>query len=149
MLFVGEAPPASGRFFYRGDSGLYRAMLEAFSSVDDTIEEGAFLDRFRDCGCYLVDLCPAPVDGLDREARRAACGESEGRLSRIFRRLQPAVIVTVVRSIEGNVERAAALAAWKGEWVRVPYPGRWAHLKRRFIEGLEPILLRVASKQVG
>ena len=30
ILFVGEAPPASGRFFYQADSGLYRAIREAF-----------------------------------------------------------------------------------------------------------------------
>jgi hypothetical protein len=28
ILFVGEAPPASGRFFYSANSGLYRAMRD-------------------------------------------------------------------------------------------------------------------------
>ena len=30
ILFVGKSPPASGRFFYQADSGLYRAVREAF-----------------------------------------------------------------------------------------------------------------------
>jgi hypothetical protein len=30
ILFVGEAPPASGRFFYQADSGLYRAVRDTF-----------------------------------------------------------------------------------------------------------------------
>ena len=30
LLFIGESPPASGRFFYHGDSGLYRAIREVF-----------------------------------------------------------------------------------------------------------------------
>src|SRR5215475_10648558 len=33
LLFIGEAPPASGRFFYSRNSGLYRAMREAFAAI--------------------------------------------------------------------------------------------------------------------
>ena len=64
LLFAGEAPPASGRFFYRGDSGLYRAMRDAFAAIDPSIAGTDFLSRFREAGCYLVDLCPEPVDRL-------------------------------------------------------------------------------------
>jgi hypothetical protein len=34
LLFIGESPPASGRFFYRQDSGLYRAIRDAFRRQD-------------------------------------------------------------------------------------------------------------------
>ena len=33
VLFVGEAPPASGAFFYRRDSGLYRALSTTFEEA--------------------------------------------------------------------------------------------------------------------
>lgn len=52
ILFVGEAPPASGRFFYSANSGLYRAMRDAFKSADPRIDDQNFLRRFQALGCY-------------------------------------------------------------------------------------------------
>src|SRR4051794_11158721 len=122
LLFIGESPPASGRFFYRGDSGLYRAMLSAFERMDPSINDSNFLDVFRSSGCFLADLCGYPVDDLDRESRKAACLSSERSLSRTILRLQPVLIVTVVRSIESNVRRSAAAAGWSGPFLHLPYP---------------------------
>jgi hypothetical protein len=98
LLFVGESPPASGRFFYRGDSGLYRAVRDAFQAADPLITDDNFLHVFEESGCYLIDLCPEPVDRLDSKQRRAACRASETPLSRIIARLRPVAIVTVVRA---------------------------------------------------
>jgi hypothetical protein len=60
ILFVGESPPASGRFFYQADSGLYRATRQAFLKAFPDLRERNFLESFRDLGCYLVDLCEPP-----------------------------------------------------------------------------------------
>ena len=136
LLFIGESPPASGRFFYARDSGLYRAMREAFQSVSDE----TFLANFQLAGCYFVDLCPDPVDQLDARSRRDAHRAAEALLARTITRLNPEMIVTVVRAIEGNVLTAASRANWHGPVVHVPYPGRWAHLKRRFVEELAPVI---------
>src|SRR4051812_24859212 len=81
VLFVGESPPASGRFFYRGDSGLYRAMREAFATLDPSLGDTNFLQAFQERGFYLVDLCAGPVDDLDAKSRRAACLGSEARMT--------------------------------------------------------------------
>ncbi len=140
VLFVGESPPASGRFFYRGDSGLYRAMREAFQAAGEVEDDGAFLGFFQATGHYFVDLCVEPVDKLETAARRARCREGEEELARTIARLRPATIVTVVRSIEGNVMRAAARAKWKGTMMHVPYPGRWARYRRRFVDALGALL---------
>jgi len=43
VLFVGEAPPDSGRFFYQADSGLYRAIREAFIEAFPVLRERSFL----------------------------------------------------------------------------------------------------------
>jgi hypothetical protein len=142
ILFIGESPPASGRFFYRRDSGLYRAMRDAFQSVDPSIRDELFLKKFRGLGCYLVDLCPEPVDRLDARSRRDACANSEASLSRRIARLKPIVVATVVRSIEGNVTKAVERANWNGVMVQLPYPGRWSHLRRAFVETLTPIISR-------
>jgi hypothetical protein len=136
LLFVGESPPASGRFFYRSDSGLYRAMREAFLAVDPAISDATFLGAFQASGSYLIDLCREPVDQLDSRSRRAACEAGEGSLSRAIARLEPSKIVTVVRSIEANVRRAALRAGWRGPLLHLPYPGRWARHKEVFVAEL-------------
>ena len=60
ILFVGEAPPASGRFFYQADSGLYRAVRQTFLSAFPELKRAEFLESFRKLDCYLVDLCRSP-----------------------------------------------------------------------------------------
>jgi hypothetical protein len=68
LLFIGEAAPASGRFFYRRDSGLYRAIRDAFRALDPSMTDERFLAIFEKAGCYLIDACvelknqPAPAN---------------------------------------------------------------------------------------
>jgi hypothetical protein len=140
ILFVGEAPPASGRFFYQADSGLYRAVRDTFVAAFPALAEQNFLQSFRSLGCYLVDLCGEPVDQMTRTARQQICRASEIRLSRKLRQLQPKIIVTVVRSIAGNVKRAQERAGWSGQHVELPYPGRWHHYRAEFQRKLVPVL---------
>jgi len=140
-LFVGESPPASGRFFYRADSGLYRAMLAAFHEVFPSTPDSDFLRVFQSSGCYLVDLSPYPVDQLDRPARLAARAAGESLLARRIRQLQPESILTVVRSIRINTERAIHLAGWRGTLIDLPYPGRWVSHRREFVKQLTKVLL--------
>lgn len=140
LLFIGEAPPASGRFFYQRDSGLYRAIRDAFCVVDESITDAEFLCVFKAAGCYLIDACPHPVDHLDLISRREACVASEPWLGRTIKRLRPPVIVTMVRSIESDVEQAAARAGWHGRILNVPYPGRWLQHRNIFLTELVPEL---------
>lgn len=148
MLFVGESPPASGRFFYQADSGLYRAVREAFLAVLPTLQNAEFLESFRDLGCYLVDLCGEPVDRLGTEQRRQVCLENELRLSRIVKQLQPKVMITVVRSIAENVVRAQGRANWLGTHLELSYPGRWHQHRVAFLEALIPVLRRELEKEI-
>jgi len=134
LLFIGESPPASGRFFYRGDSGLYRAMRDAFQTIDPSIADGNFLAMFQATGCYLIDLCPEPVDPLNSKSRRAACRASEVSRARTIARIHPLMIATVVRSIEGNIAQAAFRADWHGPFIHLPYPGRWSRYRDVFVE---------------
>jgi hypothetical protein len=143
VLFVGESPPASGRFFYAGDSGLYRAMLRAFQGLDPAINDETFLEAFQACGCYLLDLCPHPVDRMARAQRRAECQAGEEMLARAIARMRPQMIVTMLRSIEDNVANAVSRTNWSGPLIHVPYPGRWAHLRAEFVERLTPVIAAV------
>ena len=140
LLFIGESPPASGRFFYRADSGLYRAMRDAFQAADPSITDDAFLATFQASGCHLIDLCPEPVDHLDLKSRRAACHAGEPSLTRAIARLRPPMIVTVVRSIEDNVLRAAHRAGWHPPFLHLSYPGRWSRYRNEFVESLQGVI---------
>ncbi len=142
LLFIGEAPPASGRFFYAANSGLYRAIRHAFIAALPDLENADFLESFSGLGCYLTDLCGTPVDRLARKQRREICEAGEIRLSRTIVQLHPEIIVTVVRSIADNVERALRLANWEGEHLELPYPGRWRHHQIAFEKALIPVLRR-------
>ena len=140
ILFVGEAPPASGRFFYQGDSGLYRAVRGTFIAAFPSLPKMGFLDAFRAFGCYLVDLCGTPVDQLPRSTRTSICRAAEVRLARTIQALRPTVIVTLVRSIRANVNRAQTAAGWSGLHLELPYPGRWKHHRVEFQRQLVPVL---------
>ena len=142
ILFVGESPPASGRFFYRADSGLYRAVRDAFVQALPGIEKTDFLASFQLLGCYLVDLCGLPVDRMEPGQRKRACQDGELRLCRLIMRLRPRIIVVVVRSIEANVNRARLRANWKGHHLVLPYPGRWLRHRAAFTNALVPVLVK-------
>jgi len=140
LLFVGEAPPASRRFFYKADSGLFRAIRSTFIAVFPTLRNEEFLESFRSLNCYLVDLCGTSVDRLNSKQRKRACVEAEARLSRILKEISPRIVVTVVRSISANVRRAQRQADWSGAYFELPYPGRWKRNRQAFAEGLAKIL---------
>jgi hypothetical protein len=144
LLFIGESPPASGRFFYQRDSGLYRAMRDAFRWAVPAIGDEDFLTVFRSSGCYLVDLCPEPVDHLDSKSRRALCRAGQPSLSRTLTRLQPVMVATLLRSIEDNVRQAALRADWRGPLIHLPYPGRWSRHRTAFVKALAPAIRGLA-----
>jgi hypothetical protein len=143
ILFIGEAPPASGRFFYSANSGLYRAIRDAFRAVVPQIDDENFLSFFRALGCYLTDLCPEPVDQLDAKSRGRARVAGEELLSEKLIRLQPEKIVVVLRAIANHVAKAALRSNWRGEIIELPYPGRWHRHRVEFLEALEPTLALV------
>ena len=146
ILFVGESPPASGRFFYQADSGLYRAVRNTFIHVFPHLADADFLKSFSDLGCYLVDLCGKPVDRLNRQQRRQACVDGEAHLARILKQFQPQIVVTVVRSIAANVKRAQTKAGWTGTHLELPYPGRWLRHRVVFERKLVPVLRAIQKK---
>ncbi len=115
-------------------------MRDTFRVVDPSIDDENFLAMFQASGCYLIDLCPEPVDHLDLKSRRAARRAGEELLSRTIAQLQPAMIATVLRSIEGNVTQAASHAAWHGPFIRLPYPGRWSRYRDVFVDMLVPTI---------
>jgi len=143
LLFIGEATPASGRFFCSCNSGLYRAMKEAFKAVNPRISDENFLRVFQASGCYLVDLSSKPIDQLEASARLRNRIAGEAPLSETLTRLRPERIAVMLRSIATHVTRAALRATWRGEIIQLPYPGRWSSHRAKFVGDLKPTLLEL------
>jgi hypothetical protein len=67
VLFIGEAPPAGGTFFYYANSQVYRYVREVLSPAWGNPEH--FLSAFAERGYYLDDLVLTPVDGIPMRDR--------------------------------------------------------------------------------
>src|SRR5690242_19723225 len=73
-LFVGESAPASGRFFYHGNTLFTRYMQNAFDAAYGHSTDVPFLMRFKSFGWYLDDLVLTPVNDVkDRKDRKGRC----------------------------------------------------------------------------
>jgi hypothetical protein len=140
ILFVGEAPPVSGRFFYSANSGLFRAMRDVFKAVNPRVNDDNVLRMFQASGCYLTDLYPNPVDHLDAKSRRRARVAGEELLSERLILLRPKKVAPVLRAIVSHVSNAVSRAKWRGEIIELPYPGRWHRHRAEFVKALEPTL---------
>src|SRR6202040_1597817 len=94
VLFVGEAPPASDSFFYRGNSGLTNYMRDALGGPQGYIE---FLNWFKERGWYLHDLVTKPIENL--RDRRKKCREARASLATRIAEYVPSAIVCLLKSI--------------------------------------------------
>jgi hypothetical protein len=122
-------------------------MRGAFVAALPELREDTFLNSFRTLNCYLVDLCGKPVDRLEPRQRKQARAEGEIRLARLFRKLQPAIVITIVRAIAPNVIRSQQLSNWTGVHFVLPYPGRWKQHRAAFDELLIPVLKKELGKK--
>ena len=105
ILFVGESPPAGGTFFYYGNSNLARYTREAFETAFDRRFSGmnAFLDFFKQQGCYLDDLCLVPVKNMNKTQRNAERQRGADTLAERIQAYDPDYIIIVMIGIEGHV----------------------------------------------
>jgi hypothetical protein len=126
-----ESPPSSGRFFWQGDSGLYRPMLATFRGVDRSIDDQEFLVRFLSANCYLIDTCSQPVDQLDPQTRRAGCITSRALLARAIAELRSAAMATLPCALHPRESQGAALrSGWSGQILDLRYRGMVASPNR-------------------
>lgn len=120
-LFVGESAPHNGTFFYCGDTMMLRQMRAA---VEDAFGPSAnFLAAFKSYGWYLDDLVLEPVNQLRRSERRTKCSRAESNLAERIANYKPSAIVSLLRSIDWIVQRAAISAGIGQPIIPVPFPG--------------------------
>ncbi|HKN21744.1 MAG TPA: hypothetical protein VJX73_10020, partial [Terracidiphilus sp.] len=132
-LFVGESAPRSGKFFYCGNTNLYREMRKAFCCGSD------FLRKFQNDGFYLDDLVLHPINGLKKSEKREQHFQGIDSLASRIRIDPPQAIVVVGIGIECYVRLAAEKARFNGPIYVTAFPGRPEH-KKRFHEDMGEIL---------
>lgn len=147
VLFIGESPPAGGTFFYAANSNLYRHTRDAFARVY-TLDPGKpFLQRFQTLGCYLDDLCLEPVNHLSNAQRRAKYQEYAPALTDRLRKYQQQALISVKKSIEGQVRQAASRAGLQDRPLySLPFPAM-GH-QHRFVSDLAEIVGELIRQDV-
>ena len=115
LLFIGESAPVGNTFFYAANSHLFYAVRDAFAFAfgDAAPEGGAFLEAFKHRGCFLIDLCPMPVNGLAAAERRRARLEAIPALAAQLYELQAPSVACVMRGIR-SLEPVARINRTKG-----------------------------------
>jgi hypothetical protein len=141
-LFVGESAPQSGKFFYSQNTGLYRAMQQAFHANDH------FLAEFQAGGFYLDDLSLVPVNGMEPGERRRQCAASVASFSLRLVEYQPQTIVILLRSIDQWVREAVRRAGIRSTIYNVTYPGRFQNLRTQFQNEMAVILPQLLQQAV-
>jgi hypothetical protein len=120
-LFVGESAPASGAFFYTGNTAMLRYMR---SAVEPALgESDDFLEQFKAYGWYLDDLVLEPVNRLTRSQRQAKCRNAQDSLAERIARYKPQAIVSLLLAIKPDVDAAALAAGSSVPHHAVPFPG--------------------------
>jgi hypothetical protein len=141
-LFVGESAPASGKFFYFGDTAMTRNMERALTAAGLT-GSGDFLQNFKALGWYLDDLVLIPVNQLDGSQRKAMCLAAEKSLADRIAEYRPLAIVSLMFGIRDIVESAATMAGSKADRYAVPFPGMGQQVRfQRAMENILPKLPR-------
>lgn len=136
VLFVGESAPAGPTFFYDGNSNLYRHMRVAIDEVTGTADASPveFLDRFRELGFYLDDLCLEPVNSLPRSERKARCIAAEETLAQRIAEYAPEVVVAIGKTFAApSIKRALARSGVVARFEVVPFPN-WPDQQKTFKE---------------
>ena len=120
-LFVGESAPASGKFFYYGNTSMEREMRKAVEAALGPTT-GDFLVRFKTMCWFLDDLVLEPVNKL-KTGRRAKCREARSGLAARIADYQAEAIVVLLKSISDDVTAAASAAESPAKLYTVSFPG--------------------------
>ena len=139
LLFIGESPPVSGKFFYiKGAMTTFtsRAFEKAHGKRFQNNSE--FLEYFKACGCYLDDVSRVPVNQLPPREREIQLRDNIDALSQRIREANPSVVVVVLKKIEPYVRAAVEKSQRSPRVCVLPFPGS-GH-QNKFLEGLASII---------
>jgi hypothetical protein len=121
VLFVGEAPPAGGTFFYASNSQVYRGLKEVLQSHLGNPPN--FLKAFKDRGYFLDDLALEPINSISGKKGSPVFRADVSLLARRMTEYQPEVVVTLQKRIGPFVQDAIVRAGLDVRHYIVSFPG--------------------------
>ena len=122
VLFVGESVPDSGKFFYKGDSQMYR-YFERIVGQKLFGSSNNFLNNFKDSGCYLDDLVLTPVNKISPNKRKQASEQAIPGLAKRIRDYEPQIVVALLKGIEEFVRKAVVHSGVDSCFFATHFPG--------------------------
>jgi hypothetical protein len=138
ILFVGESPPASGKFFYIENSLLYHATKESFlQALPYLNQQTPFLKTFQDLGCYLEDLCETPVNHLDNSTRARERAKSLPSFREKIKQISPKIVIVVMKQITPYVQQALDAENCQAVLHNLPFPRRH---RQQYVSELKQLL---------
>ena len=105
LLFIGEAHPSNGMFFYNEDTVLYKFTKEAFNEYLKT--DTFTLEFFKDKGCYLYDIGKSHF-GMTFKEKVNAIAEGIPVLAKFIQEHRPQYIISTNNSIFNAIIMANA-----------------------------------------
>ncbi len=121
VLFVAEAPPAGGTFFYAANSQVYRYLREALQAHLGNPQD--FLEAFKERGYFLDDLSLEPIDRISKKDRIQIFTQNVPSLAHRIAQYNPEVVVSILTRICPYVEDAISKAKISVPHHCVPFPG--------------------------
>jgi len=135
VLLVAESPPSSGGYFYAewaiGKDHLFRETMKALRlwPVDRPMRKGCdkrpMLEHFRSLGFFLIDTCELPVDKMPPGQRRLSTAQGAMTLPNRVKRLGPAGILIVKKTVFSPVRQALSIAGFEDRILNkksLPFP---------------------------
>jgi hypothetical protein len=141
---VAESPPSSGGYFYAekaiGKDHLFRETMKALKlwPVDRPMRKGCdkrpMLEQFRSLGFFLIDTCELPVDKMPPGQRRLSTAQGALTLPNRVKRLGPAGILIVKKTVFSPVSQALSIAGFENRILNkksLPFPSHGNQRKFR------------------
>ena len=125
LLFVGDSRPGGGKFFYQGDSVLYKETKKAFDQYYNN--EEFTLDRFVELNCWFVDICLEPIGHLSSKEKREQIVENMPRLINTIKKESPKAIVVCKKTIvEPEMKKTSIMEKYEEDRsiFFLPFPAR-------------------------
>ncbi|WP_020376074.1 hypothetical protein [Sulfobacillus thermosulfidooxidans] len=142
-LFVAESPSTGQRFFYLGNSQLFRFTYQAFvrvfgNKVGQTPQE--FFLWFQKQGFFLDNLSCESIGYLKESERQQARIRWIPSLADRLAQYRPGSIIVVMKSLEHHVTQAILYAGIAPYVLVLPFPTRTYHNQQVYVDGLSQFL---------
>lgn len=153
VLFACESlPNDKDNFFYYRHSVLFDNTLKAFQNVFPRITQANFLDRFKELGFYLDDLCGEPVNhlknGVDKKKRIVLRELYEPDFAKRVELYNPQFVIITPKEISKNIINVISLAKSTAPYKELPFPVGSQTNANNYVDGLIGLLKELVEKGI-